>query len=392
MVRNNKIYVVQESDVSFKNKRIAHLTSAHPRYDIRVFLKECQSLSLHGFDVSLVVADGCGNEVSNGVKIFDVGCSKGRLNRMLYVPHLVFLKAVELDADIYHIHDPELLPIGMKLKRLGKKVLFDSHEDVPKQILSKHYLHPILRKLISKAYTFYESYTCSRFDGVVVATPFIRDKFKSINPKTIDVNNFPIISEFEDSQECEKNIYEVCYVGTIAQVRGVLELVAAMTLTNSEVRLNMVGAFAEKTIQERVSLQPGWEKVNYLGVQDRQGVGAVLGRSVAGLVNLHPLINYLDALPIKMFEYMSAGIPVIASDFPLWRDILEDNECGICVNPLDPQEIANAINYLVSHPGEAKIMGENGRRAILEKFNWSIEEKKLIQFYEEVLKDKLIKE
>ncbi len=154
----------------------------------------------------------------------------------------------------------------------------------------------------------------------------------------------------------------------------------------------MVGAFAEKNIQEKVSVQPGWEKVNYLGVQDRHGVGVVLGRSIAGLVNLHPLINYLDALPIKMFEYMFAGIPVIASDFPLWRDILKDNKCGICVNPLDPQDIANAINYLVSHPEEARIMGENGRRAILEKFNWSIEEKKLIQFYEEVLKDKLIKE
>ncbi len=84
---------------------------------------------------------------------------------------------------------------------------------------------------------------------------------------------------------------------------------------------------------------------------------------------------------------MSAGIPVIASDFPLWREILDDNECGICINPLDPQDIASAINYLISHPDVAKRMGENGRRAVREKFNWSIEEKKLIQFYEEVLKD-----
>jgi glycosyltransferase involved in cell wall biosynthesis len=392
MARNSKIYDVQQSNMSFKNRRITHLTSAHPRYDIRVFLKECQSLSFHGFDVSLVVADGRRNAVSNGIQVFDVGCAKGRLSRMLYISHLIFLKAVELDAEIYHIHDPELLSIGMKLKKLGKKVLFDSHEDIPNQILGKHYLHTLLRKLISKSYAFYENYACSRFDGIVAATPYIRDKFKLINQQTIDINNFPILSEFEGVKGSEKSLNEICYIGTIAQVRGVLELVTAMHLTNSEVRLNMVGAFAERNIHDFVSLQPGWKKVNYLGVQDRQGVGVVLGRSLAGLVNLHPLINYLDALPIKMFEYMSAGIPVIASDFPLWREILEDNECGICVNPLDPQDIANAINYLISHPEEAKRMGENGHRAVLEKFNWSIEEKKLIQFYEEVLNDKFIKE
>ena len=373
-------------------KRVAHLTSAHPRDDIRIFTKQCQSLSHHGYDVSAVVADGLG-DFSNGVyTLIDAGASTGRVNRILKAPQRVFNHALSLDADIYHLHDPELIPIGLKLKRLGKKVIFDSHEDVSKQILGKHYMHPILRKLISKAYAFYESYACSRFDGVIAATPFIRDKFKLINQQAIDVNNFPILSEFDGVQGFVKSPGEVCYVGTIARVRGVLELVAAMELTYPGVRLNMVGAFAEKNIQEKVSKQPGWSSINYLGVQDRQGVGEVLGKSIAGLVNLHPLINYLDALPIKMFEYMSAGIPVIASDFPLWREILEDNECGICVNPLDPQDIANAINHLISHPEKAKRMGENGRRAILEKFNWSIEEKKLIQFYEEVLKDKLIKE
>jgi glycosyltransferase involved in cell wall biosynthesis len=372
--------------------KVIHVSTGHHRNEIRVHLKQCNSLARRGYQVFFVVADGGGDEIIEGVTVVDSGSATGRLDRMIGATRRVYRKALLLNGDIYHLHDPELLPIGVKLKKLGKKVLFDSHEDVPKQILGKHYLHPLLRKFISKSYAFYENYACSRFDGIVAATPYIRDKFKLVNPKTIDVNNFPILSEFEGVKGGEKSLNEICYVGTIAQVRGVLELVAAMNLTNPEVRLNMVGAFAEENIQERVSVQPGWGKVNYLGVQDRHGVGVVLGRSVAGLVNLHPLINYLDALPIKMFEYMSAGIPVIASDFPLWRDILEKNECGICVNPLDPQDIANAINYLVSHPEESKIMGENGRRAILEKFNWSIEEKKLIQFYEEVLKDKLIKE
>ena len=111
-----------------------------------------------------------------------------------------------------------------------------------------------------------------------------------------------------------------------------------------------------------------------------------MSRSVAGLVTLHPVINYLDALPIKMFEYMAAGIPVIASDFPLWREIVVGNQCGLCVDPMDPAAIARAIDHLAQHPDEACQMGENGRRAVLEKFNWAVEEKKLIQLYEDLLK------
>ncbi len=372
--------------------RVVHLTSVHPRDDIRIYLKECRSLFLYGYEVFLIVADGCGSEVKNGINIADVGCPMGRMDRMFQVTRRVFAKALELDADIYHLHDPELLPIGLKLKRLGKRVVFDAHEDVPKQILSKHYLHIWVRHILSWVFAHFERYATSRFDGVVTATPYIRDKFLHINLRSIDINNFPILGELESLLTWQNKAKEVSYVGNISQVRGINELVLAMESTHTDVRLNLVGSFSDKQLEAKVRVYKGWRNVSYLGVQDRLGVRKILSRSIAGLVTLHPILNYLDALPIKMFEYMSAGIPVIASDFPSWREILEDNECGICANPLNPQDIANAVNYFISHPEEAKKMGENGRRAVLEKFNWSIEEKKLIQFYEEVLKDQFIKE
>lgn len=97
-------------------------------------------------------------------------------------------------------------------------------------------------------------------------------------------------------------------------------------------------------------------------------------------------MNYLDSLPIKMFEYMSAGIPVVASNFPLWKEIIEKNRCGVCVDPLSPKDIAKAINFIVQNPQIAQKMGENGKRAILEKYNWQIEEQKLFNIYEGLLK------
>jgi len=111
---------------------------------------------------------------------------------------------------------------------------------------------------------------------------------------------------------------------------------------------------------------------------------------MAGLVTLHPIVNYIDALPVKMFEYMVAGIPVIASNFSLWREIIEGNKCGLCVDPLNPSEIAKAIDYIMTHPAEAQQMGKNGLRAVQEQYNWDIEEKKLLALYEQLLKQRHI--
>jgi glycosyltransferase involved in cell wall biosynthesis len=365
--------------------RVAHLTSAHPRDDIRVFLKECRSLAAHGHEVVLVVADGRGEEVRDGVSIADVGSSSGRLDRMFKVTRRVWQKAVALDADIYHLHDPELLPVGLKLKRRGKKVVFDAHEDVPKQILGKHYLHPWVRLVLSWGFAHFEHYVCARLDGIVTATPHIRDKFLAINPRSVDINNFPMIGELESAVTWQDKADEVCYVGSIAQIRGVKELVRAMELTRTSARLTLVGGFAEVQVEAEVRTYPGWGRVDARGVQGRQGVRDVLGRSVAGMVTLHPASNYLDSLPIKMFEYMSAGIPVIASDFGLLRTIIQESQCGLCVDPMDPTAIASAIDHLVSHPDQAEKMGRNGRQAVLARYNWAREEANLIKFYDQVL-------
>lgn len=364
---------------------VTHLTSAHKRNDTRIFLKMCLSLSRYGHQVTQIVADGKGDSICDGVQIFDVGASKSRLDRIRNAPKRVFAKAVSLNADLYHLHDPELIPIGLKLKRLGKRVVFDFHEDVPKQLLGKPYLNKVALWCLSKSFAMFESYACKRFDGVIAATPFIRDKFLAINPHTVDINNFPMLGELATEVQWGNKEAEVCYVGGIAKIRGITEVCQAMGLAQTKARLNLCGGFSESGFEQSVKAMPGWQRVNEFGFVGRSGVRDVLSRSVAGLVTLHPVINYIDALPVKMFEYMSAGIPVIASDFPLWREIIHGNDCGLLVDPLDPAAIAKAIDYLVTNPAEAQRMGANGRKAVNERYNWAIEEQKLFAFYERTL-------
>ncbi|MFQ6558119.1 glycosyltransferase family 4 protein [Pseudomonas sp. Lb2C1-1] len=363
--------------------KVAHLTSAHPRDDMRIFHKECCSLVAAGYDVSLVVADGKGAETKKNIRIVDVGKASGRLGRVFYTTRKVFKAALAENAAIYHIHDPELIPCGVKLVKAGKVVIFDSHEDVPSQLLAKPYFNKVVARIVSRLFSFYEQWACKKFNAIVAATPFIEEKFLKINPLSVSVNNFPILSEFSfvDSNPSVRDGKEICYVGGISVIRGIYEIVSSMQFVKSDVKLLLGGKFSERDVEVKTKSLPGWDRVQDLGWLDRESIANTLARSSAGLVTLHPVINYLDALPVKMFEYMCAGLPVIASDFPLWREIIESSKCGVCVDPLDPSKIAEAIDYIVSNPTIAAEMGANGRAAVLSRYNWGVEEKKLLDLY-----------
>lgn len=364
--------------------KICHLTSVHLHNDIRVFYKECRSLAQAGYEVHYVVP-GTEDTIMDGVHLHGVTAEKGsRFRRMTKTVSRVYQRALEIDADIYHFHDPELIPIGLKLKKLGKKVIYDIHEDMPRAIMSKPWIPAFIRKPISAVFEAYEDHCSKKFDFLITATPFINKRFMKINSNCINVNNYPLLNEFADSPEDKKSekTNSVCYIGVISHIRGAEQVLEAANEINGVIEF--AGRVGSDDLMEKLH---NTKNVRYHGMLNRVEVKNLLKRSVAGIVTFLPEPNHTHSQPNKMFEYMSAGIPVICSNFPLWQKVVEKNKCGICVDPSDPRAIANAINYLLNHRDEASAMGRNGQLAIKAEYNWEAESRHLASIYEKLSAD-----
>ena len=368
--------------------KVCHMTSVHFPRDTRIFYKECQSLANAGYEVYLVQRGESGEE--SGVHIIGVGQpSGGRLSRMTSFSRKVYKKALAVDADIYHFHDPELLPYGLKLKRKGKKVIFDSHESYPQQIRTKRYLSPLVRKIAAYLYERYEDHVLHLIDGAIIPCTFGgKNPFDGRCRHSRIVANYPILGEFYDGYDSEfpKEPDSTCYIGGLTQSRGINQCVAASAKAGAT--LHLAGGFSSAEYQQQVMESQPEGCVIYHGMLDRKQVAQLLLSSQIGLYLLQDVGQYLklETLGIKAYEYMSMGLPIVMSRSPYNTALMEQYQFGICVDPEDVDEIASAIRYLLDHPEEARQMGENGRRAVKEEFNWSIEEKKLLALYDDIMK------
>jgi glycosyltransferase involved in cell wall biosynthesis len=351
---------------------------------VRIFLKEACSLQTVGFNVTLLVADGLGNSEIYGVKVVDAGkFYGGRIKRFYQNPKRILKSLKDIDCEIYHFHDPELIPVGLRLIRKGKKVIYDAHEDLPQQTMSKEYIPVFFRKIVAIGIRMYENYASRKFSAILTATPFIRQRFEKLNANRIDINNYPLYDEINKSLQEKKRDGGVIYIGQISEARGIFPLLEA--LSNGNYKLKLAGIFENDKLKINVMQHLNWHKVEYLGQISRKELYEELMTSSVGVATFLPEPNHIHSQPNKMFEYMSAGIPVVASNFPLWKEIIEGNRCGICVDPMNPKAIADAINYLLINLDKAEEMGKNGQKAVINKYNWESEKKKLLGLYEKLI-------
>ena len=360
--------------------KVCHLSTVHPADDARILYKECVSLAQAGYDVSLIVPRA-GDDVISGVRRLALPKPASRGERISRTAAALFWRARTQNADLYHFHDPELFGVGLALKALGAKVVFDSHEDLPRQLGGKPWIPAQLRGPAAWLAERIEDGGARWLDAVIGATPTITARFAARGLRATTVNNYPILGELSGPAAPYADRPEAAlYVGGVTAIRGAREMVAAAAQAKTPLRI--AGPVSGAGLSAELRAAPG---VDLLGVLDRAGVGEALRSARLGLCVLWPQPNYLESTPVKLFEYLAAGLPVVASDFPRWRELIGDSDSVRFVDPKDPNAIAAAIHWILSHPAEAQAMGERGRAHVHAGYHWGVEEAKLLALYAELL-------
>jgi glycosyltransferase involved in cell wall biosynthesis len=366
--------------------RVCILTSAHPAFDTRIFRREARALADAGYDVTLITQEGRSQTV-DGISLIALPEPKNRLKRMLGTWRIV-QTARQQRARVYHFHDPELVPAGVLLKLwTGKAVVYDVHEDYPTFIAIKHWIPRHLRKATAKAFGIFEQVCCRFFDMVVAATDDIASNFRS-HPGLVTIKNYPFLNA--EGMPARTAMTEapgdLIYIGMLALATGIPQIIEALSYIDdrTNVQLKLAGRFADDGCQELVASARQAGRVEYLGFLDRETLMEELGKADIGLACLQPILPYVTSEPNKLFEYMRSGLPIIASDFDLWREIIEGAQCGIVVDPEDPRAIGQAISQLLADPALMQAMGINGQQAVRHTYNWESQKAKLLEAYADI--------
>lgn len=369
--------------------KICILTSAHSSFDERIFHKEAKTLVKAGYGVVLIARHNKKEETVDGVRIVPLPTPKNRFERMTKVVWKLFRLALKEKASVYHFHDPELIPVGMALKLLGKKAIYDVHELVFLSIEDKAWLgSKFLRKACQLAYLFMERISVRIFDHLILAEDDYENYYKRTHKgfcKYTIIRNYPILSLIKNAPflaHADKRKSVIIYAGGLAKVRGIKEIIQAMEFVKDKARLWLLGEWESEKFRKDCEALEGWKYTKYLGFVPLSKVYEYIKVADIGVSILYPIENYITSLPVKAFEYMACSLPMVMSDFPYWQETFE--KCALFADPYNPKDIADKILYLLDNPDEAKRLGDKGRQLTEEKYNWEAESKKLVGLYEEL--------
>lgn len=359
----------------------AHLTSAHDAPEVRITHRQLPALAEAGYRVVLVAArmDPPEGAPYRGIR---VGHRGGRLARFLLAAPRTAWAGFRTGAPVLHLHDAELMPWGLLLRLAGRRVVMDVHEDLGARLRNRHWVPPVLRRGLGWAARRVEQALLSGFDAVLLAEEGTRSRYPS---RAVALRNLPPLGELlPGTRPQAERPPRFAYVGRISAERGLWSMLDGIERT--EARLVLAGPFAPAALREAAMAHPAWAQVEAPGALARADIASLLGQVRAGLVLFLDTEQYRATQPTKLFECMAAGLPVIASDLPALRRVVEPHRCGLLVDPADAQAVAGAMRWILAHPAAAEAMGRRGRAAIEASLNWETERRTLLDLYQGLLR------
>jgi glycosyltransferase involved in cell wall biosynthesis len=366
---------------------VVHFSTAHSVFDVRIFKKECTSLARAGHHVTLI-ANGDKDATVDGVEIRALRAPSGRLMRRTVAVWRVYRQVIRQKGEIFHFHDPELLPVGLMLALRRKRVIYDVHENWPDTVLHKDWIPRGFHRAVSKLVSLVERYAASHMAGVVAAVEEIALEFKDLDVPVISVRNYPLAEEFPARNGTSSSPSRLgLHFGGVSPERVTRETVQALGTLPPELdfRLLLGGVCDSPAALAQVTQLPGWARVDYPGLMTRQRMVEEMGKACMAFVLYSNCPNHMDVRSNRLFEALAAGIPVVVSNFPKWQEFISNTQCGVTVDPHDPKSIAHGLTYLLEHPQEAAEMGKRGRQQFEREFNWKGEEARLLQLYDDIL-------
>ncbi len=372
--------------------KICMLTTVHQSFDTRIFYKESKSLQKAGHTVTLIApSDTASKNNVDGIHVITVKKPDSKILHPITMVR-VFITGFCQDCDVYHCHEPGSLFVCALLKLLRRtKLVYDAHEHYP-SIISENSLFPkYLKHSIYKIVDISEKTLCKFTNIIITVNHSLENRYEKIKDVVV-LFNVPILDLFNVSNSIkEKSV--IISLGNISEKRGFDKLLFSMKKikqTKPYVKLLILGHILDTNkfstwVDDYIRTNGLEENVELIDWIPHSDVVRYIETSTVGIILFQPThYNNLIGLPNKLFEYMACGIPVIASNFQEIRIIINKSNCGILIDPTNTQEITDAILWLLEHPEEAEQMGENGRRAVEETYNWGNMEKRLFKVYEEL--------
>lgn len=377
-----------------QTRKVAILSVVHLALDNRVFYREARTLAGTGYDVTLIAVHDR-DEIIDGVKIR--GLPRVPRSRRMFLWRHITKMAIETHADIFHIHDPELLMVTPWLRRAtGRPTIYDIHEANADFIAVKDYLPPFVRYPLAGIFRRLEPRMANHESGLIFADDAIAADFANYHKPKTTLFNFPGMELIEKGAAAPinqaSNDPTILYLGGLERNRGSRLVAATFAEVLTQVpkaQLLIVGHFMPRDLEDEVRrefVDRGIaHAVTITGRVSFDQIGEYLQQASVGWVPWQAVPKNQKNIPTKLFEYMAFKLPIISSDLPSTRLFVEQGINGFLVDPADPSAHAAAIIQLLNNSAQARKMGLAGRIAVETRYNWGEMASRLLSIYDELL-------